>query len=755
MKSRFFAYFISFAFASILALPLYADPIAGYDQTSPAYGQSPRSGTASPRSTAPAPNKAGAVATSSRGVSAPSRSVANRGTSARSTTSAEQSRSVVARTATPAAAQSNRTLRARSATAATDARASLSGTPIRPTSSTTTTNTYLASRLYTGTYSNIIDPTTGLISADAYSNCVSSYYTCMDEICTARNQAQRRCACAGRVKNFTTIEQQLQTAKEELLRVSGDLQLIMTAKGEDITSAFTLTDAEKGLNCVSWRNAYQGSAQDKIDWCKQNPLLSNKTSDQCDAGYTETPAFVSNYCTSNTFGWGTDWNSVVSSLNGADTSILSGLQNVANQISSLDFVTQNNNNGLFDAFTQMSNIAAQLGGTSVSNLTVTTDSLAETWGYDLFAFAHNNVCNRVLDSCFNGIFESCGSPPSGTRCPTGQSICPFNYNTTITINNTGDSVPQFVKPGSTYAVNTTATCYGYNTTSGDPYSTLRGPVADARRSILNKYVLDANADCDAYGETLKTQVQNVGLQKVMVQQLLQQQRQQFALDKQAVTLADATTAGTNFNSCIGQIYECYNQQVTSNPSWTTSRIKTFCAQISSVPSCYETMICNPSASQFKAVIDTIDGSCVWSQDYTKNTCRNIVTLNEILTKAATNAAASLPAEGATAPDSAAIREMCLQAALGDLTGPGSGNIRGWERPCPSGTSEMGQGLSVDGMAQCKCQVAGTRWDGQNCQSCYTPGAATYQLHSCLPASCNATAGYSLQGQDDSAMCVLQ
>ena len=69
------------------------------------------------------------------------------------------------------------------------------------------------------------------------------------------------------------------------------------------------------------------------------------------------------------------------------------------------------------------------------------------------------------------------------------------------------------------------------------------------------------------------------------------------------------------------------------------------------------MICNPSTAQFRAVIDASDNSqCINSQDYTKNTCRNVVTLNEILK------GTGKPATGVDfldQGDSAAMREKCL------------------------------------------------------------------------------------------------
>ena len=77
------------------------------------------------------------------------------------------------------------------------------------------------------------------------------------------------------------------------------------------------------------------------------------------------------------------------------------------------------------------------------------------------------------------------------------------------------------------------------------------------------------------------------------------------------------------------------------------------------------MICNPSTAQFKAVIDKQDSEqCNNSQDYTQNTCRNIVTLNEILNgvNGATGVGAGSDLCTGTNVEkcnSAELREQCL------------------------------------------------------------------------------------------------
>lgn len=648
MKSRFLAYFV-FVFSAVFALPVVADPIAGYGQTAPVVttgaAQSPRvagqrSGRVSPSSAAAA--KVGATGAASRSVS--SRSVGARATAA-------TAQNVVSR-GTSARTTSSRAVRARTATEPVSARVSLTGTAIRGSSSSTTT---LANKLYTGTYSNIVDPTTGLISADAYSNCLESYYSCMDEICTARNPGQRRCACAGRVKTFANVETQLQQAKEDLLKVSGQLSLLILTKGKDVTDAFTLTESEKVLNCVSWRDAVKGKTE--TSWCESHTMLAGTTS--CTT-YAGPPSFVAEYCSSGDLGLGgSDWMNV---LNGADSDILSNLETYASTINEVNVITSDDTDSLLSSFMNVTDIVGQLDGTGnlFSATDTAPDTLAQLWGYNLFQYAHNNVCNRVLNSCFNGIYEACGSN-SGT---TG----PYNYNNTITVNNDGSDL-NFVVPGSSSTSTNTATCFGYTTSSGDPYSTLRRPVADSRRSILQKYALDANADCDTYGEELKKQATNMAYQKIAATQYLQQKRLEFANEDETSTTAELVAAKESYRSCVSEVYDCYDQQTRTNPTWTAARVKNYCSQNAEVPSCYETMVCDQEVGRLIDIADSI--TCTSTQDWTANTCRNVVRLSEILNG---TGAASV----ATGANSAGLREYCLQSTPGVF---GEGSIRdfgtGW------------------------------------------------------------------------------
>ena len=717
------AFFVCSTLVSIRAV--FADPIAPMATSAMvAAPQATRAGTASPR--ANATSRRNAANTVSRGTASattatPSRSVSTRATTARTTTTRAATTAAASRTGTTGnatratTASASRTTSTRPSTTAsrttttrptttasgrnvvsrgtvanasrsvanrnvisragTPARVSLQGSAIRGSKATTNTYTYLSNRLYTGNYSNIIDSTTGLISAEAYNNCMESYYACMDEICTARNAAQRRCACAGRVKAFAEAEAALEQANEELIKVSGELALLIATKGKDVSQAFQLTDAEKVMNCVSWKEASKNgtaSEDDFGDWCAEHALYDDTCSRQSPPSYCEK--------TGNNFGFDID------DLDGSGSDILASLQSWADAKEATLTIITDDTDSLTSAFEDLTNVVGDLAGIdgAFADSENLKDSLAETWGYELFEYAHNNVCNRVLDSCFNGIYEACGTPPSGGRkCGNGQSQCPYNYNSYISVSNTGTYELDFIEPNTGYTASNSATCFGYTSASGDPYSDLRGPVADARRSIMQKYALDANADCDAYGEQLSTTAQNIGYQKVAAQQALQQKRLEFYQEEQETVLADATSAGTNFNECLSEIFDCYETQADSEPNWTTARIKTYCAQVANVPHCYETMICNPSTSQFRAIIDEQDSTtCNNSQNYEENTCRNVVTLNEILngvngatiTDTTTKLCLDSDAKNCNSAD---LREQCLLSNWVE-------EIREWEKPKDEG-----------------------------------------------------------------------
>ncbi len=682
------AFFVCSTMLSVRAV--FADPIAPVN-----YNENYATGRASENARARANPRAGASASRATVARTAATAVTPRTANSRSTVQsrAVQSRANVNRangvpvrnvvsrqTAVTARANANNSRVVRARTASSDmvnnARVSLQGSAIRGSkaSASTPTYSYLNSKLYTGNYSNIIDSTTGLISSDAFNNCMESYYTCMDEICTARNAAQRRCACAGRVKAFAEAEAALETANEELIKVSGELALLIANKGKDVSEAFQLTDAEKVMNCVSWQdvtNKYGASSEEAIDWCYEHGFYGNE-------GGKVSSCTKPKYCQTSGNNFGFD----VANLDGNGSDILASLQAWADAKDQTVTILKDDEKGLTTAFDTLSSVVGGLTGIdgALASSDTLTDSLAETWGYELFEYAHNNVCARVLDSCFNGIYEACGTPPSGVKCSNGASQCPYNYNSHISVNNTGTYELNFVKSSSGYSASNSATCFGYASASGDPYANLRTPVADARRSIMQKYALDANADCDAYGEQLRDTAQNIGYQKVAAQQALQSKRLEFAEEEKETVLSAAIQAGTNFNACISELYECYEAQLDShgpgNSSvWTVSRIRTYCSQVANVPSCYEEMICNPSMAQFKAVIDKADSTtCKNTQDYTTNTCRNVVTLNEILNGTGVDSTTlevvvaavengSLYGD-ASQVNSAAVREYCLRDAIG-------------------------------------------------------------------------------------------
>lgn len=707
------AFFVCSTFLSMRAV--FADPIAPVNDASLMMPQAQRagnnartSGRASPRNrqtTNRATVARSAIVNAARNQMTNPRGVAQRnvvsrgavnpranGVATRNTSATTTpTRNVVSRqnaAANRAGATKTRTVRARTATtdAANNARVSLQGSAIRGSKSTaTSTYSSLSAKLYTGNYSNIIDSSTGMISADAYSNCLESYYTCMDEICTARNQAQRRCGCAGRVKAFAEAEAALETANEELIKVSGELALLVANKGKDVSEAFKLTDAEKVMNCVSWQDmanqytvntdANDNNIDDATEWCRAHGIYDSS----CSA--TQAPSYCSDKNGGNDFGFD------IKNLDGNGSDILASLQSWANAKENTITILTKDNNNVLSAFDNISNVVGNLSGIggAFSNTETSADTLATTWGYDLFEYAHDNVCSRVLDSCFNGIYEACGSPSSfGGKCATGQtSNCPFNYNSNVEVSADGNITLN--ERGTSTNTNASATCFGYTTSSGDPYSGLRGPVADARRSIINKYLLDANADCDLYGEQLRASAQNIGYQKIAAQQALQQKRLEFKLEEEESVLNAAQTAMSNFNECLTEIYDCYTETADSEKSWPTARIKTYCAQIANVPHCYEEMICSPNDAQFLAVINkSDDAQCNNTQDYTTNSCRNVVTLNEILNGADTGDLSDFTPEYGKSQDSIKLREYCLRNAMGVKLDSVKGdekdwNIRSWTK----------------------------------------------------------------------------
>ena len=98
----------------------------------------------------------------------------------------------------------------------------------------------------------------------------------------------------------------------------------------------------------------------------------------------------------------------------------------------LTILDQDNDN-ILEAFENLTDVVGNLAGigNAIGDTESLKDSLAETWGYELFEYAHNNVCNRVLDSCFNGIYEACGTPPIW-GAPSAETVV-HNVRTITTV----------------------------------------------------------------------------------------------------------------------------------------------------------------------------------------------------------------------------------------------------------------------------------------------------------------------------------
>jgi len=590
---------------------------------------------------------------------AATRSVATRGTgSGRTATAAAEriagaiapSRGVSSRATGVRSSNTSRSVVSRSASSSEQARVSLTGTAIR---ASTFSSIGGLGRLTSANYGNLIDTNTGMISADAYSDCVESYYTCMDEICAARSPGQRRCACAGRVKTFNAVEATLQTAKEDLLKVSGELSLLIMTKGETIRSAFELTEAEKSLNCVSFRDEKKrlGSNGSMRSWCDGHLMLDTSV---CEA--------TMNATCGNIYGFpgtaGTGWMDV---LNGADSDIITSLQTYADTLNEVNTFTYSDDNNLWAAFNNVDLIVN--GANSVFGTETSVDRLARTWGYDLFQYAHNNVCGRILDACFNGIYEVCGQRTADLGGGTG----PYNQNSKIQVTNDGNDV-EFITPRNSTTGNGTAACFGYTSAVGDPYGGMRTSVANARLSILQKYVLDSNADCDVYGDELKRRAQNMAYQKISATQLLQKKRLEFAQEKVANTAANLANAKSKFQACVSEIYDCYDQTSKQNQGWPTARVRNYCHQSANVPSCYDDMVCDREAKEIVNLPDNTN--CANSKAAGENTCRNVTTLSEITNVAGITDLPSGFNPNAANGSSVAFREDCLQNTP-SVFGPGS------------------------------------------------------------------------------------
>jgi hypothetical protein len=327
---------------------------------------------------------------------------------------------------------------------------------------------------------------------------------------------------------------------------------------------------------------------------------------------------------------GTNWMDI---LNGADSDILAGLRRYAEQINEVDTMFREEVNPFGNAFLNMVDITNDVGDITGSRRQADIDRLAETWGYDLFAFGHNNVCGRVLDSCFNGVFEMCGMRPQNQGGGSG----PYNMNSRITVSN-NDVNFNVVGEGTTVNIGTPQ-CFGY-TNNNDPFRDLRRPIAQARLSILQRYVLDANADCDVWGESLRNQLQNVDLQRVAATQMLQRARLEFAQERNNNRIRDLSAAQQNYLRCVDEIWQCRNDQNNSRSTRVgqTNNIIAFCNQMNQVPACYRQMVCDMEATEVITASSADDDNL-----------QNTVLLSEIL---------------AVSNDPQDPREICMRNSLG-------------------------------------------------------------------------------------------
>ena len=171
------AFFVCSTFISMRSV--FADPIAPVNVVQNTGRQSPRANATTRANAARTTVSRAPGAIAQPRTTVASRGTANRSVSSRSITPTRSgnvsSRGVVSRSNTANRTTTNRAVRARTAT--TPSRVSASGSVMAGSrvAGTSTNYTYLSSKLYTGSYANIIDSSTGLIAADAYENCMESY----------------------------------------------------------------------------------------------------------------------------------------------------------------------------------------------------------------------------------------------------------------------------------------------------------------------------------------------------------------------------------------------------------------------------------------------------------------------------------------------------------------------------------------------------------------------------------------------------
>jgi len=579
-----------------------------------------------------------------RGQAQPSRAVPTAGTPQARTV---QARNASARSAMVPGAMQGRNVQARSGTVA---RASLQGNPIAAQSGVARSGTNMIGN----TVMNIIDESTGGLSAEAYNNCMASYFSCMDEICAARSPGMRRCACSNRVNMYSTLEQELMTRREDLLRLSSQLQLLETTRGGDISAAFILTDAELTLNCVAFREArLRNTATAREAWC-DNHNDGNSGATLASGGILDRAACLNlfqgttgpQYCV-RVLGDARG----AAALDGADSTIVGQLRDFSDSINTANWLVSENpnqwfanlwgNNALWGpTFNNTSSIERDdcngnmlQWDTGSSTCKPMTDVL-DLWGEQLFNFGHYSVCKRVLDNCFNGI---CGwSLTNATVTHTGGLVLPsdpaqlsidqdcWDKQIRLTTGHNLSGVRQQTP------VNPNLNQHRYDR-GRDQFFALRSPITQARFSIRQKYHFDANADCDVFGEELRRQVQNMNLQMVAAEETLKHRRLEYAEERAQSNAAALTAARSNFHACLDQITSCQlrnecdhrgrNPEGLCHGKNSRQSIRTACSTMTQIPACYQQMVCDRDAGT--AGVRVADNASL-------GVIRNVVTLQEIL-----------------------------------------------------------------------------------------------------------------------------
>ncbi|MDR0319267.1 MAG: hypothetical protein LBH81_00820 [Rickettsiales bacterium] len=552
-------------------------------------------------------------------------------------------RTVAARGGQTARSATNPQARTMNARSATTARASLSGNPMA--GSTTTNMARAGANLYGSVMYNLVDETTGGLSQSAYDECLNNYYMCMDEICAARSPGMRRCACSNRVNAYTKLEEDLAKNRETILKLSSQLQMLETTRGGEITSAFQLTEAELTLNCVSFRDAYQrqnyqGEKDAMENWCNNHNFGNSYSVAGIGNNLTQCKALGSagpQYCVDMLGNRG------AASLDGNDSDIISQLRNIADSVSTSNFLIAdnandwfsnlyNNNNIYGNAFNAMDNTCQAGWQKNEQDTCMPMTDVLDLWGEDLFNFAHNSVCKRILDNCFNGICGWAVANPNdlsqGLDIPANPQIDKDCWDKQIRLTNN-------VVTGGRGQTSANQQSQAY-TKNNDQFFGLRAPITQARFSIKQKFHFDANADCDVFGEELKTQTRNMSLQMVAAEEMLKRKRLEFAEEKVSKESTELAAAQKSMITCLDQItnchesYKCKTKEGTACIEYNTPMfVRGKCNAMVEIPACYQQMVCDSGAKRVIAA-DSTAKTKEGQNEIVTTTHRNVVTLMEIL-----------------------------------------------------------------------------------------------------------------------------